>query len=104
MKTQKGIIENCVPFGHYNLIPYKVHQLIILIVTEVRSDFQFEAIGAFCKLVMYKNISPLDGIIDSAEKGWNWAKNTLHLIQDIAVSMMLGLYYLAQLYSFSTSS
>lgn len=47
---------------------------------------EFEAIGAFSSLVISENIDPLEGILDSANKGWNWAKNCLHILQSITVS------------------
>lgn len=42
---------------------------------------ELRAIGVFCKLVNTKEITPATGLIESVNKGWNWAKNVLYFIE-----------------------
>ncbi|KAL0268435.1 UNVERIFIED_CONTAM: hypothetical protein PYX00_010387 [Menopon gallinae] len=57
-------------------------------------DLEFQAIAAFSALVVSGDIDPVSGILDSANKGWNWAKNCIRIMQSIreenSASMIVG--------------
>lgn len=42
---------------------------------------EMKALGVFCRLVNRKEISPATGLVDSINKGWNWAKACLSFVE-----------------------
>lgn len=43
---------------------------------------EIHALGIYSKLVTSKKMSPASGLIESINKGWNWAKNILSIIEE----------------------
>lgn len=40
-----------------------------------------KALGIYCRLVNNKDITPANGLVDSINKGWNWAKSVLCFVE-----------------------
>lgn len=42
---------------------------------------ELRALGIYCKLVNNRGVTPASGVIESVNKGWNWAKNVLCFVE-----------------------
>lgn len=58
-------------------------------------DKELESLKVFCKMVGDGSISPADGILEAATKGWSWAESILDTL-NIVSSIDSGYYFIDQ--------
>lgn len=49
---------------------------------------EMKALGTFSRLVNTNEVSPASGLIESVNKGWNWARNMLRLVEQSSLRVI----------------
>lgn len=101
LKSQLANVDKCIPLflsmnpgldqSKHNLAPVLRPYLNKLFVSSHEMSWhldgireqrdEIEALGAFNRLVNTTEVSPASGLIESVNKGWNWARNMLRLVE-----------------------